>query len=81
MCIRSSPQKSQAFSRLVNACNIAFTSDGLVVILDVDTRWNSTYAMLKRLKRLRPAIEVLISNEKGTLEDNDWNILEDLLKL
>jgi hypothetical protein len=52
-----------------------------VVILDVDTRWNSTYATLKRLKRLRPAIEMFIANEKGALEDDDWNILEDLLKL
>lgn len=81
MCIRSSPQKSQAFARLVHACNISFTSDDLVVILDVDTRWNSTYAMLKRLKRLRPAIVLFIANEKGALEDDDWNILEDLLKL
>ena len=52
-----------------------------MVILDVDTRWNSTYAMLKRLKRLRPAIEMFIANEKGALEDDDWNILENILKL
>ena len=33
-------------------------------ILDVETRWNSTYYMLKRLDDLRPALGLLSANNK-----------------
>ena len=49
--IRSSPQKTQSFESHVRLAKIV-PSD-LQVILDVDTRWNSTFAMLERAKRLR----------------------------
>lgn len=35
----------------------------LGLLLDVKTRWNSTYVMLKRVLDLRPVVEVYISSD------------------
>ena len=47
--IRSSPQRRTRFSR---QCEIHH-NEPLNLILDVKTRWNSTYLMLERAKKLR----------------------------
>jgi hypothetical protein len=49
-------------------------------ILDVDTRWNSTYYMLKRLEQLKPAL-ILLAATNNTIGDlypneNDWAVIK-----
>jgi hypothetical protein len=54
---RSSPQRSQEFKKtitIVNAINKDTKLKLLNLILDVVTRWNSTYFMVKRVQDLRP---------------------------
>lgn len=45
-------------------------------ILDVETRWNSTYYMLKRLNELEPALNLLAADNRSisTLypDENEW---------
>ncbi|CAG8630275.1 3640_t:CDS:2 [Cetraspora pellucida] len=48
-------------------------------IRDIKMRWNSTFFVLKRLIQLRDAIEQL--ENKRLLSEEEWNELEDLLKL
>jgi hypothetical protein len=48
-------------------------------VLDVETRWNSTYYMLKRLEQLEPAM-VLLSADNNNIKnlypsENDWIII------
>jgi len=49
-------------------------------ILDVETRWNSTYYMLKRLKELEPALNLLAADNRSisTLypDENDWLVIK-----
>src|SRR3990170_2703125 len=54
-------------------------------LLDVKTRWNSTYYMLKRLEQLQPAL-VLLSADNQSINDlypsgNDWKTIKDTLKV
>ena len=49
-------------------------------ILDVDTRWNSTYYMLKRFKELEPALALLAVDKRSinTLypDKEDWSLIK-----
>ena len=52
--IRSLPQKREKFSRHCTDCNINNDDQkSLNLILDVRTRWNSTFLMLNRALKLR----------------------------
>ena len=54
--IRSSPQRKEKFAR---HCEF-FSIKSLNVILDVKTRWNSTYLMLDRVIKLREVSKFII---------------------
>lgn len=49
-------------------------------ILDVETRWNSTYYMLKRFEELQPALTLLVADHQSinnfSFNDNDWIIIK-----
>ena len=54
--IRSSPQRKEKFARHYKF----FSIQSLNVILDVKTRWNSTYLMLDRVLKLREVSSFII---------------------
>ena len=37
----------------------------LLLVQDVDTRWNSTYLMLERLKKLKSGVRYYVANYKN----------------
>jgi zinc finger BED domain-containing protein 1 (E3 SUMO-protein ligase ZBED1) len=49
-------------------------------ILDVDTRWNSTYYMLERFKKLEPALALLVADNRSINalypDDEDWSSIK-----
>ena len=49
-------------------------------ILDVETRWNSTYYMLKRFKELEPALVLLAADNRSINafypDNDDWSSIE-----
>ncbi|KAL4092039.1 hypothetical protein QTP88_026613 [Uroleucon formosanum] len=47
-------------------------------ILDIETRWNSTYNMLNRLLELRI---ICIVNAKKLLNDHDWDSIQSLVSV
>ncbi len=62
----------------------------LMLKMDVRTRWNSTFYMLQRALRLRPAIDSWLESHPvigkarlGNLQftDNDWVLLDEVCKL
>jgi hypothetical protein len=81
--IRASPQNSEEFKGMVLLKNIAEVSmdeeldeylpTSHKAILDVATRWNSTYHMLLRACKLKPAIILYARSKALTLEDNCWD--------
>jgi hypothetical protein len=52
----------------------------LKLIQDVETRWNSTYYMLKRFKELEPALALLAADDRTInvlyLDDEDWRSIK-----
>jgi hypothetical protein len=56
--IRASPQRRERFNRQSNL----YTTNSLTLMLDVRTRWNSTYLMMERALKLREVSN--ISNDK-----------------
>jgi len=61
--------------------------DKLKMVMDVETRWNSTYAMFKRLLKLRSSVvEVTMGlkkaeNRKKCLKQYEWKNLEEVCKI
>ena len=83
-------QSSKAMAALCTAQQnqTQTTSDKTTnLLLDVSTRWNSTYAMIKRLCQLQWVVRQVISDSSLTrgrashlkLRDNQWIILQQLL--
>ncbi len=57
----------------------------LGLLLDVRTRWNASYVMLRRYVDLRPAVEMYIASDDSlkqyALLNAEWELLDELLKL
>ncbi len=52
----------------------------LGLILDVKTRWNSTFSMAKRFVDLRPVIEMYLMTDtklKVKFSETEWALLKD----
>ncbi|KDN71161.1 hypothetical protein CSUB01_11684, partial [Colletotrichum sublineola] len=91
--IRASPQQSERFKKVAKEvdggsdyCLFTRSSSELQLILNNDTRWNSTYLMIERAVKKRHKIQAYLSglnDEEGSLQipisdhltDEDWLVL------
>ncbi|CAB5194151.1 unnamed protein product [Rhizophagus irregularis] len=81
--IKASPQQVDKFKAQCKVANVS----NLNVILDVRTRWNSTYDMLVRTRKLKEPLNILSNSDSNlrpfTINEDEWiNLLEieELLK-
>lgn len=80
--IRASPQRRDSFIQLQTKGQPP--GPGIMLVQDVKTRWNSTYLMLRRAKRLRSFIMQYCDqfNEQAFgLNDDQWRQIDYLLCL
>ncbi|KAG2000826.1 hypothetical protein GB937_010790 [Aspergillus fischeri] len=76
--INKSPQRREAFQ------NLQITEPKLVPIQDVRTRWNSTYLMLRRAKRLQSVFDgfcAQYSRHDLQLSQEEWRQIDYLLAI
>ena len=77
--VDSSIRKKQLFAELCSRMNIPTVR----IPWDVDTRWNSTYRLLKKTLHLRPALDhALGRSQQGQdfqLSSSEWQALEGLV--
>jgi hypothetical protein len=71
--IKNSPKLLQEIKALCEANNVKFYSP----ILDVKTRWNSTYYMLENIQKMKKIYNL---HKDIKINDNYWNFLESLLE-
>jgi hypothetical protein len=74
--VNASPQRRETFY------NLQTTNVKLVPIQDVRTRWNSTFLMLRRAKRLRPIFAPFCAEydcEEMLLHEEEWRQVDYLL--
>lgn len=76
--VRKSPQKRQKLNRLCQLYDIKY----LAPIIDVATRWNSTFNMIERAAYLKVPLRALCSNEKSLkgicMSESEWKELSAL---
>jgi len=72
--IRSSPRRSHEFHIMCDACRVPRKE----LLLDVRTRWGSTYAMLERACELRAPLSSMarLSSDFHELDDDEWGLVE-----
>ncbi|KAF5338577.1 hypothetical protein D9758_016974 [Tetrapyrgos nigripes] len=81
---RSSPQRSEEFHKTISIVNAISNPSVklrlLNLILDIITRWNSTYFMVKRAKELRAAIDELCTQndlyKKYKISSEEWEVID-----
>lgn len=78
--IRKSPQKRRKLKKLCDLYNIPY----LTPILDVATRWNSTFFMIERADKLKKPLHALCHSEKSlnafVMYESEWAELNTLKK-
>lgn len=78
--IRKSPQKRQKLMKLCNLYKIKY----LTPILDVATRWNSTFLMIERAEKLRTPLRAFCASEKSlngfVMNEYQWTELQAIKK-
>ena len=79
--VRDSPQRRKKFARQCTHSGISPKE----LILDVPTRWSSTYAMIERALELRDPLDAMAALEQGLTEykltPRAWQLLESVLPL
>ncbi len=79
--IRNSPLFLEDLKRIFAILNRPF----LQPILDIETRWNSTYLMLERLVEIQNVTDGLVQSHPELkeiyLESSDWEIIKDTIQL
>ncbi|KAJ8916450.1 hypothetical protein NQ315_014667 [Exocentrus adspersus] len=75
----------QATEKLLKCQQQLGSTELLKVILNVETRWNSTYYMIKRLITIQEAIRSTVANLKAAkiqmLSEEEWKICEQICTL
>jgi len=75
--IRASPQNSEAYENIAEVSMDEdldeYTTKSYKPVLDVATRWNSTYYMLKRACKLKSAIMFYARSKSFYIENNCWD--------
>ncbi|PLW23944.1 hypothetical protein PCASD_14163 [Puccinia coronata f. sp. avenae] len=84
--IRSSPQRRQRFKEIVKALQLdKYDKKHACLVLDVETRWNSTFDMFQRAVQLRLSCDQYCKNNKEanqfSLNENEWNQDANLMQL
>ncbi len=66
----------------------AYNEKNLEVVMDVETRWNSTYDMLSRAYKIKQALTAVSNNlvnngesNSTTIDDSDWKKCDSIIKL
>lgn len=79
--VRKSTQKRQKLQKLCKLYKIRY----LVPVIDVSTRWNSTYLMIERAMYLKTPLRALCSSEKSLRKyltnEGEWTNLNTLKEL
>jgi hypothetical protein len=81
--IRKSPKLRRLMENICQQKNVKY----LVPIIDVSTRWNSTYDMLVRAHELKEVISDTFYQHKNkelftlVLSDDEWNCVEQLIQV
>jgi hypothetical protein len=79
--IRASPQRIE---KLANQCELSGVPK-LEAILDVRTRWNSTYKMLQRAEKIRAPLTTVAAPDDELrpllLTENEWGIVAEICGL
>ena len=73
--VKNSTLLADELRDICSAENLPF----LAAQIDVSTRWNSTYLMLEKLKRMKPQTDILVSQQPHL--NSDYLTAEDWAKL
>ena len=69
----------------VNLGHAQTKQNALLLVQDVDTRWNSTYLMLERLKKLKLSVQHYVANYKDDLNSiitaEEWQLVDHIILL
>jgi hypothetical protein len=79
--IHSSPQRMELLENACRLCSLEFVKP----VLDVPTRWNSTFDMIHVAIRLRPALNSLFNSQtdlqRHAISPDEWALLGEVVDL
>ncbi len=76
--IRASPQRTEKLARQCDRCGLS----KLGALMDVKTRWNSTYKMLQRAEKICAPLSMVAADDPElralSLTDDEWGIMAEI---